>query len=195
MKQKLIDSLAKVIMRLPGNGPRSARRAAFFLLNNKEAILLPMIEVMQSAYNQVKTCEVCGNFDDISPCGMCLSESKENVLCIVKDHADLFVIQSSKAYNGKYHVLGKNFAPSASNAQDIIKQIRQRIERENFEEIVLALHPSVDGRILLHYISISLEDLGKKLTHLGLGIPIGADFDYVDNETMAAAIIGRQPIS
>lgn len=190
---KSINALAKSLMKLPGIGPRSARKVAFYLLNNRENTLKPMISAMQTTYEKVSACQQCGNFDELDPCSLCNMPIEENILCIVKDHMDLHSLQATKLFKGRYHILGNNFSPSSENAMKIIASIKQRIRSEAFEEVILAMHASPEGRMILHYLEISIKDETQKLkvTHLGLGIPIGSDFEYIDSETMSFALRNR----
>lgn len=186
---KSITALAKSLMKLPGIGPRSARKVAFYLLNNRDNALKPMISAMQSTYENVTTCNNCGNFDEYNPCSLCSDKVEENILCIVKDHIDLHALQATKLFKGRYYILGNNFSPSSPANK--INQLRERIATEKFLEVILAMHPSVDGRMILHYLEVSLKNTGVKLTHLGLGIPIGSDFEFIDPETMGFALRNR----
>ena len=193
-KVSVVDRLAGSIMRLPGIGPRSARKAAFFLLNNREKLLGEMIESMKFAYENIKVCE-CGNLDESIPCFLCLERQEEKILCVVRDHMDLYSIRSTKVYRGAYHILGADFMPSSRNSVEVMGKLRKRVIELQVEEVILAFSPSVEGRIMLHYVSSSIADLGLNITHLALGIPIGADFDYIDHETMSAAIVARQRLT
>lgn len=193
-KTGVIDRLAAAIMRLPGIGPRSARKAAFFLLNNREKLLKEFIDSLKFAYEKIKICD-CGNLDEVLPCCLCSEGIDTKILCVVKDHMDLYSIKSTKVYEGAYQILGSDFSASSQNSQEVIQNLRQRIVKLKAEEVILAFSPSVEGRIMLHYVSSSIKDLDIKITHLALGIPIGADFDYIDRETMSAAIISRQKIN
>jgi recombination protein RecR len=189
-KSGVIDRLAASITRLPGMGPRSAKKAAFFLLNNR-AKLVELIDSLRFASEKVKLCD-CGNLDEIVPCSLCQENSDKKLLCVVRDHMDLYSIKASKAYEGGYYILGNDFSPSSPNSLEIIEKLRSRIIKLKIEEVILALSPSVEGRIMLHYISSAIKDLNIIITHLALGIPIGADFDYIDHETMSAAIVSRK---
>jgi len=193
-KFKVIETLVKSITQLPGIGPKSARKAAYFLLCNRERVLKPLIDAIKAADHNILTCRLCRNLDETNPCRLCTSQEAENILCIVRDHSDLYTIQNTGAFKGKYYVLGPSFMPSASHAKDVIEHLRQRIQDENFEEIILGLQASIEGKMLLHYLTLAIEDLGRKITHLGVGISIGSDFEYIDSETMAAAILGRKPV-
>lgn len=191
-KSGLIDRLTASITRLPGMGPRSAKKTAFFLLNNKGK-LMELIDSLRFASEKIKLCE-CGNLDEIIPCSLCQENSDKKILCVVRDHMDLYSIKASKAYEGGYYILGNDFSPSSPNSLEVIEKLRSRIIKLKVEEVILALSPSIEGRIMLHYISSTIKEFDIAITHLALGIPIGADFDYIDHETMSAAIISRKKI-
>ena len=189
-KSGVIDRLAASITRLPGMGPRSAKKAAFFLLNNKNK-LIELMDSLRFASEKIKACD-CGNLDEIIPCSLCQENSNKKLLCVVRDHMDLYSIKASKAYEGCYYILGNDFSPSSPNSLEVIEKLKARIIKLQVEEVILALSPSVEGRIMLHYISSAIKELNIIITHLALGIPIGADFEYIDHETMSAAIISRK---
>jgi recombination protein RecR len=149
---------------------------------------------MKLVYDNIKICGMCGNFTQDKLCEICSNNRDAKILCLVRDHTDLYSIESTRAYNGLYYILGGNFSPSSPNSTEIINKIRDRAINDKVEEVMLAFNPSIEGRMLLHYLSASLNDLSLKVTHLGLGIPIGADFDYMDKETMTAAIMCRRQV-
>lgn len=189
-KGSVIDRLSNSIMRLPGVGPRSARKAAFFLLNNRIK-LTELIDSLKFAADKVQLCE-CGNLDETIPCSLCRENANKKLLCVVRDHMDLYSIKASKAYEGGYYILGADFSPSSPNSTEVIQKLKLRISKLQAEEVILALSPSIEGRIILHYISSAIKEFDITVSHLALGIPIGADFDYIDQETMSAAIISRK---
>jgi recombination protein RecR len=192
-----IENLIKIIAKLPSLGTRSARRIVLQLIKKKETIMLPLMEAMQNVSDNIKTCEICGNFDTVSPCMICSSEKRENeTVCVVQDVADLWAMERAGFYRGKYHVLGgvlsalDGVAPEDLN----IESLFGRLSRENVSEIILALPATIDGQITSHYLISKLKDCNVKVSTLAKGIPMGAELDYMDEGTIQLALDSRKEL-
>lgn len=195
MAGKEIEKLIKIIAKLPSLGTRSSRRIVLQLLKKKETLFLPLIESLTEVSQNIKTCEVCGNFDTVSPCSICCSEKRENnQLCVVQDVADLWAMERVAFFKGKYHVLGgilsalDGVAPEDLNIESLI----YRIQKEEIKEVILALPATVDGQITSHYLVSKLKDSEIKVTTLAQGIPMGAELDYMDEGTIQLALNSRK---
>ena len=192
-----IEKLIRLMAKLPSLGGRSARRIVLHLIKKKEASLLPLIDAMQDVANNIKTCDICGNFDTTSPCSVCSSSARDDkVLCVVQDVADLWAMERVSQFKGKYHVLGgilsalEGVAPEDLNVENLIK----RLSENEIKEVVLALPATVDGQITTHYLSSRIKDMGIKVTTLAQGIPMGAELDYMDEGTLQLALNSRKDI-
>ena len=190
-----IEKLIKLTAKLPSLGTRSARRIALHLIKKKEEILLPLIEAMQSVADNIKTCEICGNFDTSNPCAICQSEKREkSTICVVQDVADLWAMERTGFYRGQYHVLGGILsALDGVTPEDLnIDSLVSRIADGAIAEVVLALPATVDGQITAHYLVSKLKDFDLKITTLAQGIPVGAELDYMDEGTIQLALNSRR---
>ena len=195
MSGQEIEKLIKIIAKLPALGTRSARRIVLYLLKKKEGVLLPLIEALTSVAENIKTCEVCGNFDTLSPCSVCSSEKRDrSTVCVVQDVADLWAMERVGFYRGQYHVLGGVLsALDGVSPEDLnIEKLLSRLAEGEITEVILALPATVDGQITVHYLVSRLKDTGVKITTLAQGIPVGAELDYMDEGTIQLAINSRK---
>lgn len=190
-----IETLIKQIAKLPSLGSRSARRIVLHLLSRKESILLPLIESLSNVATNIKTCEICGNFDTVSPCPICSSPLRDDsLICVVRDVADLWAMERTALFKGKYHVLGgvlsamEGVVPEDLN----IEPLAQKIALGTVKELVLALPATIDGQITSHYLVSRFKDFGVKITTLAQGIPMGAELDYMDEGTIQLALNSRK---
>ena len=190
-----IEKLIKLVSKLPSLGTRSARRIVLQLIKKRESLLLPLIEAMTQVADNIKTCEICGNYDTTSPCSICSSALREpHLLCVVQDVADLWAMERVSFFKGKYHVLGgvlsalDGIAPEDLNIEPLIERIRS----EGITEVILALPATVDGQITSHYLVSRLKDSNVKITTLAQGIPMGAELDYMDEGTIQLALNSRK---
>lgn len=195
MAGKEIEKLIKIIAKLPSLGSRSSRRIVLQLLKKRESLFLPLIESMTEVSENIKTCEICGNFDTTSPCSICASEKREDTtLCVVQDVADLWAMERVSFFKGKYHVLGgvlsalDGVAPEDLNIETLLS----RIKKDGVKEIILALPATVDGQITSHYLVSKLKGEDVKVTTLAQGIPMGAELDYMDEGTIQLALNSRK---
>ncbi|MEM0989829.1 MAG: recombination mediator RecR [Pseudomonadota bacterium] len=191
--ERLIDLMAK----LPGLGPRSARRAALHLVKRKDRLLLPLAASMAEVADKVRTCKICGNITISEVCEICQDPRRANgTLCVVADVADLWAMERSATFKGRYHVLGgllsalDGITPETLN----IPKLAQRVRTEEISEVILALTASIDGQTTAHVIAEYLEDTGAQVTSLAKGVPIGGELDYLDDGTISAALAARKAV-
>ncbi len=193
--QHNLDTLIQLIAKLPGLGPRSARRVALQLLKQKEQVMLPLSQALEQVAHAIKPCEICGNMDTMSPCGICVDPRRDSKqLCIVEDVADLWAFERSYIHSGKYHVLGGVLsAMNGVGPEDLfITSLPKRIQDEGVEEIILALNATMDGQTTAHYLVDVLQPLGVTITQLAHGIPVGGELDYLDEGTLSMALKSRK---
>ena len=191
-----IERMIQLLARLPGLGPRSARRAALALIVKRESLLRPLGEALLRAADAIRPCTICGNLDDRDPCGVCADPERETaVLCVVEEVGDLWAIERAGVYRGRYHVLGGT--PSALDGrgpeQLNIARLLERAAVPEVSEVILALGATVDGQTTAHYIAERLEPLNVSITRLAQGLPVGGELDYLDDGTLSAAFRQRRP--
>lgn len=187
-----IDSLIQLISKLPGLGPRSARRAALHLIKNKDKLMYPLSAALTATADAMVTCKTCGNVDTKTPCGVCTDEGRDQTtLCIVEDVADLWALERSNMFKGRYHVLGGVLsAIDGVRAEDLnLAVLRERCE--GLTEVIIATNATALGQTTAHYITDLLEGLGLKITRLAQGIPLGGELDYLDEGTLVTALNSR----
>lgn len=197
MAKSDIDILIKLIAKLPALGTRSARRIVLHLLKNKNDQMTALIEALQNVNRNVKTCPICGNFDTTDICRICADEKRDSkILCIVQDVSDLWAMERTNAFKGKYHVLGgvlsaiEGVLPQDLNIENLI----ERVQNEHVGEIVLALPATVDGQITAQYIISRLKPFDVRVSALALGMPVGGELDYMDDGTIEMALQARKQI-
>ena len=195
MAGKDIEILIKQMAKLPSLGSRSARRIVLHLLEKRESAFLPLIEALNNVAQNIKTCEICGNFDTVSPCPICSSTVRDDsLICVVRDVADLWAMERVAMFKGKYHVLGgilsalDGVAPEDLN----IEKLFTRIERDSIKEVILALPATIDGQITANYLIQKLKNFDIKVSTLAQGIPVGAELDYMDEGTIQLALNSRK---
>tara|TARA_Y100001970_G_scaffold294256_1_gene449282 strand:+ start:74319 stop:74912 length:594 start_codon:yes stop_codon:yes gene_type:complete len=192
-----IEQLIAYLSKLPGLGPRSARRAALYILKRRDTLLLPLSNALNNAEKAIGECEVCGNLDSTSPCTICSDEKRDhNTLCIVEEVVDLWAIERSGAFKGYYHVLGGLLSPlDGIGPEDLnISSIIDRIRGNKKIEIILAMSATVDGQTTAHYVADMLADHMVNITRLAHGVPVGGELDYLDDGTLTAALNSRREI-
>ena len=194
MEKDLIEILIRKLSKLPGLGPRSARRIIFHLLKNKSEYLNPLINDLILVKEKIINCEICGNLDLETKCSICRDENRnDNLICVVENVPDLWALERSGTYNGKYHILGgvlsaiDGINPSSLN----ISSLEDRINLSDQIEIILAISATLDGQTTAHYLSKLLNKKGNKITRLAHGVPIGGELDYLDDGTITQALKGR----
>jgi recombination protein RecR len=189
-----IERLIQLLARLPGLGPRSARRAALFLIKKREMLMTPLAAALQLALEKIEVCRICGNIDSQNPCTVCTDVKRDGgVIVVVADVADLWALERAGAINARYHVLGGTLSPlDGVGPQDLtIDALVNRVHAERPHELILALNATVDGQTTGHYVTDLIQDTGIKVTRLAHGVPVGGELDYLDEGTLAAAIRQR----
>ncbi len=195
MNEGPLDSLIKALARLPGLGPRSARRIALHLLTSKEKTMRPLMHSLQQTMDNIRECAVCGNLDLASPCRICQDtrRNKES-LCVVAGVADLWAIERTGVYKGQYHILGGVLSALDGVGPDDLRlhSLLTRVRENPPEEIILALSATVDGQSTAHYLTDKLEDITAcRITRLAHGVPVGGELDYLDDGTITTALKSR----
>ncbi len=193
--QNDIETLIELMARLPGLGPRSARRAVLHLIKKRALLLAPLAEAMQAVSVSARECLSCGNISDADICPICASSKRATgQICVVEDVADLWAMERGRAFGGRYHVLGGTLSPlDAIGPEDLhIPRLIDRIARENVTEVILALNATIDGQTTAHYIAEQLEHSAVTVTSLAQGVPIGGELDYLDDGTIQAALRARK---
>ena len=192
-----IERLIQLLARLPGLGPRSARRAALHLIKKREQLMAPLAAAVQTAMEKIEICRTCGNIDTQNPCTVCTDDRRDaSVIVVVADVADLWALERANAINARYHVLGGTLSPlDGIGPQDLtIDALVSRAHDPAVKEIILALNATVDGQTTAHYITDLLHEANVRVTRLAHGVPVGGELDYLDEGTLLAAIRSRAPI-
>jgi recombination protein RecR len=192
-----IDRLVQLLAKLPGLGPRSARRAALFLFKRRETLMEPLASALAEAAQRIRTCSTCGNLDTADPCGICRDPRRDaGLVCVVEDVADLWAIERSSAYRGRYHVLGGTLsALDGVGPEDLhIDALVRGVAAGGVREVILAVNATVEGQTTAHYIMDRLADSGAQLSRLAHGVPMGGELDYLDEGTLSAALAARHPL-
>lgn len=192
-----IERLILLLARLPGLGPRSARRAALHLIKKREQLMAPLAAAVQTAMEKIEICRTCGNIDTQNPCTVCTDDRRDqSILVVVADVADLWALERANAINTRYHVLGGTLSPlDGVGPQDLtIDALVSRAHDPAVKEIILALNATVDGQTTAHYITDLLHNANVAVTRLAHGVPVGGELDYLDEGTLSAAIRSRAPI-
>lgn len=189
-----IERLIQLLARVPGLGPRSARRAALHLIKKKEALLVPLGGAMQEAAEKVRICSCCGNVDTSDPCTICTDERRDpTTLIVVEDVSDLWALERAGTMNVRYHVLGGRLSPLDGIGPDDlnIKGLVERVAAGEIREVILAVNATVEGQTTAHYITDQLSSFDVRVTRLAHGVPVGGELDYLDEGTLAAALRAR----
>jgi recombination protein RecR len=193
---KDIDALIDMMAKLPGLGPRSARRAVLHLIRKRALLLTPLADVMQIVAATARECLNCGNVGTQDICDICTSEKRANgEICVVEDVADLWALERAAVFKGRYHVLGGTLSALDGIGPDALRipRLMDRVQSENISEVILALNATVDGQTTAHYIADQLDGT-VRLTSLAQGVPIGGELDYLDDGTISAALRARKAI-
>lgn len=197
-----IERLIQLLARLPGLGPRSARRAALHLLKKKDALLNPLAATLREVGDSVHACSVCGNLDTRDPCAICSDERRDaGLLCVVESVADLWALERAGVFRGRYHVLGGTLSaldgvgPSDLNVDGLIARVQGNAGGERrIKEVIIATNATVEGQTTAHYITDRLQNTGVAISRLAHGVPVGGELDYLDDGTLGAALKARRPL-
>ncbi|WP_230279084.1 recombination mediator RecR [Croceicoccus sp. Ery15] len=202
MASQEIDALAGALARLPGLGPRSARRAVLWLVKRRESDLPRLLDALATVQELLVECDICGNVDTKNPCGICADPRRDaRSLCVVEEVSDLWALDRSKLFPGRYHVLGGRLsALDGVGPEDLaIGTLLARLDARDddgggIEEVVLAMNATLEGQTTAHYIAERLEDRPVRITQLAHGLPVGGELDYLDEGTLAQALRARRPV-
>jgi recombination protein RecR len=191
-----IDRLIQLLAKLPGLGPRSARRAALYLIKRRETVLEPLARALADAAANIRVCSTCGNFDTVDPCAICTDPKRDGaVICVVEEVADLWAMERTAAFRGRYHVLGGILSALDGVGPDDLNigRLMARVATGEVREVILATNATVDGQTTAHYIMDRLAPTGVTVSRLAHGMPMGAELDYLDDGTLTAALKARRP--
>ena len=192
-----IERLINLLAKLPGLGPRSARRAVLAMMRRRETLLVPLAKAITEAAAAVRTCGICGNIDGRDPCSICADARRDaSVICVVEDVADLWALERTHAFKGRYHVLGGTLsALDGTGPEDLnIPELIGRAADSEVREVILALSATVDGQTTAHYMAEKLGEAGISVSGLAHGIPVGGELDYLDDGTLSAALKARRSL-
>jgi len=191
-----IERLIQLLAKLPGLGPRSARRAALALVKKRDALLIPLAGALAEVAEEVKICSVCGNIDTADPCSVCTDPRRDrSLIVVVEDVADLWALERAAVVSAQYHVLGGTLSALDGIGPDAlhIPRLIERAHADEVREIILAVNATVEGQTTAHYLMEQLDGLGVTVTRLASGVPVGGELDYLDEGTLSAAMRQRRP--
>lgn len=193
-----IEALTQALARLPGLGPRSARRAVLHLLKRREAAMAPLLRALEKVDENLATCSNCGNVDTIDPCSICADPRRDDrLLCVVEEVSDLWALDRSRLFPGRFHVLGGRLsALEGVRPEDLtIDRLVQRVSQGGIDEVVLAMNATLEGQTTAHYLAEQLETYPVRITQLAHGLPVGGELDFLDEGTLAQALRARRPLA
>jgi recombination protein RecR len=191
-----LQQLTALVARLPGLGPRSARRVVLQLMKNRETMLQPLLAALERVDASLSDCPVCGNLDTVSPCRICTDPKRDPaLLCVVADVADLWALERGRLFAGRYHVLGGTLSAfDGVGPEDLsIAALKDRVAN-GVTEVVLAMNATLEGQTTAHFVAEALEGTGARITQLAHGVPVGGELDYLDEGTLAQALRLRRPV-
>ncbi|MEM6908064.1 MAG: recombination mediator RecR [Pseudomonadota bacterium] len=198
MASQEIEALSQSLARLPGLGPRSARRAVLWLVKNREQALPALLDALGTVAETLVECSICGNVDTSDPCGICSDPRRDaRSLCVVEDVADVWALDRARLFAGRYHVLGGRLSALDGVGPDdlSIAALLERVSDGAVDEVVLAMNATLEGQTTAHYLAERLEEHSVRITQLAHGLPVGGELDYLDEGTLAQALRARRPIS
>jgi recombination protein RecR len=190
-----LDTLIQMLAKLPGLGPRSARRAALFLVKRREQLMRPLAASLGAAADAIRTCQICGNLDTSDPCAICRDPARDQTtICVVEDLADLWALERTLAFRGRYHVLGGTLSALDGIGPDELNITRLIARLGPETELIMALNATVEGQTTAHYIADRAASSGARISRLAQGVPIGGELDYLDEGTLIAALKSRRDL-
>ena len=192
-----VDRLIRLLAKLPGLGPRSARRVVLHLLDRRETVMIPLAEALGEAAAAIVDCPICGNKDTVAPCAICADPQRDpHLLCVVEQVGDLWAIERTKAFAGRYHVLGGTLSAIEGVGPDDLRipALINRARAPEVEEVVIALDATVEGQTTAHYVAERLAACQVRVSRLAHGVPVGGELDYLDDGTLMAALRARRPV-
>lgn len=201
MASQEIENLASALARLPGLGPRSARRAVLWLVKHRENALGQLVDALGAVRESLVECEVCGNVDTQNPCGICTDTRRDpKSICVVEDVSDLWALDRARLFTGRYHVLGGKLSaldgigPEDLAIESLLARVGAKDGEDKVEEVVLAMNATLEGQTTAHYLAERLEQFPLRITQLAHGLPVGGELDYLDEGTLAQALRARRPL-
>lgn len=192
-----IEYLIKRLAKLPGLGPSSSKRLVLYLLQHKDDVMLPVIEHLRQTAEQIQTCPICGNLDTITPCNICSDDSRNNdLICVVEQVGDLWAMERTGAFKGKYHILGGTLsALDGIMPEDLhIIELKDRCLKEEVKEVILATSATTGGQVTAHYIASQFKDCDIEISALAQGVPLGGELDWLDDGTISTAFRSRSTL-
>ena len=192
-----IERLIQILARLPGLGPRSARRVVLHLLKKRDGVFVPLMKSLHDLHDSVKTCSHCGNYDSTDPCAICQDANRDvGILCVVEDVSSLWALERSAMFKGRYHVLGGVLSAIDGIGPNELSLalLLDRLKGGEIEEVILALPATIDGQTTSHYLADLMAGSGIRLSALAHGVPIGSELDYLDDGTLGAALRARRSL-
>jgi recombination protein RecR len=192
-----IERLIQLLGRLPGLGPRSARRVALHLLEKREVLMQPLSTALADAARAIRPCSTCGNLDTIDPCSICADSRRDaGLICVVEDVGDLWAMERARIFSGRYHVLGGTLSALDGIGPDElnIAALLRRMKEGGIREVIVATNATVDGQTTAHYLAERLSDSGVPMTRLAHGVPVGGELDWLDDGTLATALKARRAL-
>lgn len=192
-----IEALIKTLSRLPGIGPRSARRVALHLIQKRDQTLVPLTQALSRVLETVSVCDVCGNIDSRNPCGQCCDQKRDDhLLCVVETVADLWAMDRGGIFQGRFHVLGGTLSAIDGIGPEnlTIPALLDRVHNGTVQEVIIATNATVDGQTTAHYVADQLRNTGVSITRLAHGVPVGGELDYLDDGTLGTALRARRPL-
>ena len=192
---KDIEDLIKIISKLPGLGPKSAKRIELKLINNREELVKPLVNTLAQVYKNIVRCKICGNLKSVNASCSC-SDKKYDQICVVENIADMWVIQSSGIYKGHYHILGGTLPALEGKKDDgiLVSSLVDRVKKNSVKEVILATSATKEGQTTAHYIQDSLKNTKVKISKLAQGLPVGGEIEFLDDGTLFSAFKNRSPI-
>ena len=192
---KDIEDLIKIISKLPGLGPKSAKRIVLKLINNREELTKPLVNTLAQIYKNVVLCKICGNFKSANAQCTCSNKNYEQI-CVVENIADMWAIQNSAIYKGHYHILGGTLPSLESKKDDglLVSSLINRVKKNSVKEVILATSATIEGQTTAHYIQDSLKDTKVKISKLAHGLPVGGEIEFLDDGTLFSAFKNRGPV-
>jgi recombination protein RecR len=197
MASQEIEALSSALARLPGLGPRSARRAVLWLVKNRESALPALLEALAAVAETLVECQTCGNVDTRDPCAICADPRRDaRALCVVEEVSDVWALDRARLFPGRYHVLGGRLSALDGVGPEELKiaSLLARVEGGEVEEVVLAMNATLEGQTTAHYLAERLEGFALRVTQLAHGLPVGGELDYLDEGTLAQALRARRPV-
>lgn len=201
MASSEIEALTQALSRLPGLGPRSARRAVLWLIKRRETSLVQLLAALEGVAERLVECRTCGNVDTTDPCGICADPRRDSrALCVVEDVADLWALDRARLFTGRYHVLGGRLSalegvrPEDLTIAALVERVAAKADGVGIDEVVLAMNATLEGQTTAHYIAERLEGYPVRITQLAHGLPVGGELDYLDEGTLAQALRARRPM-